>query len=182
VSNRLNRLGTLTYAVACTDPKQVSRDVGAFFRDLRREIGKPFPYVWVREWHPGGHGLHVHFLVGRYIRQSLLKEVWHRGHVDIRSRGPVRLGEGSAAEARNAARYVAKYVRKALDEDRIPGTHRYEVAQDFQPKPVFLRAPNEFEAVRAASRKMGGSPGVQWRGLDQPDWFGPIVVWMAWDR
>ena len=73
VGNRLNRFGTLTYAVACTDPKQVSMDVGTFFRDLRNEIGRPFPYVWVREWHPGGHGLHVHFLVGRFIRQSLIR-------------------------------------------------------------------------------------------------------------
>jgi len=182
VGNRLNRFGTLTYAVACTEPKQVSKDVGTFFRDLRNEIGRPFPYVWAREWHPGGHGLHVHFLVGRFIRQRLIREVWGRGLVDIRARGQVRLGEGSAAEARNAARYMAKYIRKATDEDRIPGMHRYEVAQDFQPKPVFLRASSEFDAVRAASQKMGGSPAVHWRGFDDPEWSGPIVAWMAWDR
>ena len=92
------------------------------------------------------------------------------------------MGEGSAAEARNASRYMAKYIRKAADEDRIPGMHRYEVAQDFQPKPVFLRAPSESDAVRAASRRMICSPSVQWRCFDQPDWSGPIVVWMAWER
>ena len=143
VGNRLNRFGTLTYAVACTDPKQVSRDVGVFFRDLRQEIGRPFPYVWVREWHPGGHGLHVHFLVGRFIRQRLIRGF---GAEASSTSGPgeqVRLGEGAAAEARNAARYMAKYVRKAADEDRIPGLHRYEVAQDFQPKAVCLRSSSE---------------------------------------
>ena len=83
-----------------------------------------------------------------FYSAGLIRDVWGRGLVDIRARGGL-LGEGSAAEARNAARYMAKYIRKATDEDRIPGMHRYEVAQDFQPKPVFLRAPSEFDAVRA---------------------------------
>jgi hypothetical protein len=182
VGNRLNRLGTLTYAVACSDPKRVSRDVGAFFRDLRREIGRPFPYVWVREWHPGGHGLHVHFLIGRYVPQSLLRAVWGRGIVDIRARAQVRLGEGAAAEARLAARYLSKYVSKAVQEDRIPGLHRYEVAQDFQPKALRLRWSSEAEAVLSACQRMGSVPGVQLRSDDHARWTGPSVVWMAWDR
>src|ERR1035437_392617 len=37
VANRLNRLGTLTYAEACTDERQVRRDVGEFFRKLKTE-------------------------------------------------------------------------------------------------------------------------------------------------
>ncbi len=182
VANRLNRLGTLTYAAACTDPRQVSEDVGGFFRGLRSEIGRPFPYVWVREWHPGGHGLHVHFLVGRFVRQSLIRTVWGRGIVDIRARGMQRLGEGAAAESRRAARYVAKYVSKASQEDRIPGLHRFVVAQGFQPKLVSVRAPNELEAMRIACEVMRGVPSRHWRPFRDPDWTGPLVVWMAWDR
>ncbi len=40
--------------------------------------GEAFPYLWVPEWHPGGHGLHLHFAVGRYVRQSLIRDVWGR--------------------------------------------------------------------------------------------------------
>jgi hypothetical protein len=69
VANRLNRLGTLTYAgEGCFDPLQLREDVGAFFKNLRPALGgQPFPYAWTSEWHPGGHGLHVHFGVGRYV-------------------------------------------------------------------------------------------------------------------
>ena len=41
--------------------------------------GQAFPYVWGPEWHPGGHGLHVHFIVARYVRQSLIREAWGYG-------------------------------------------------------------------------------------------------------
>ena len=59
-ANRLNRLGTLTYAEACFDPRQVRSDVARFFRRLRRLLdGDRFPYLWVPELHPGGHGFHV---------------------------------------------------------------------------------------------------------------------------
>jgi hypothetical protein len=44
-SNRLNRLGTLTYAgQGCHDPRQLRRDVGGFFRRMRGELGgEAFP-------------------------------------------------------------------------------------------------------------------------------------------
>jgi len=77
-ANRLNRLGTLTYAgQGCHDPGELRADVGSFFKGLRGQLGaKPIPYLWVPEWHPGGHGLHVHFAVGRFIKQSLIREEW----------------------------------------------------------------------------------------------------------
>ena len=82
VANRLNRLATLTYAgEGCHDPVQLRQDVAAFFKGLRPALGgRAFPYVWVPEWHPGGHGLHVHFAVGRYVRQTLIRDTWGRGH------------------------------------------------------------------------------------------------------
>ncbi len=75
-TNRLNRFVTLTYAGAgCFDHGQLRADVAGFFRGLRAELGgKPLPYLWVPEWHPGGHGLHLHFAVGRYVGHSLIRE------------------------------------------------------------------------------------------------------------
>ncbi|MGH7735462.1 MAG: rolling circle replication-associated protein [Gemmatimonadales bacterium] len=67
-ANRLNRLGTLTYGGEGNhDPAELRADVGGFFRRLRGSLGERFPYLWVPEWHKSGHGLHVHFAVGRYV-------------------------------------------------------------------------------------------------------------------
>ena len=58
--NGLNRLGTLTYRDSCTDPGQIRSDL-VFFRDLRGKLGgKPFPYAWVPEWHPGERAVELH--------------------------------------------------------------------------------------------------------------------------
>lgn len=75
-ANRLNRLGTLTYrGDGCHDPRAVREHVGEFFRVLRAGLdGEPLAYVWVPEWHKTGHGLHVHFAVGRYVPRSLIEQ------------------------------------------------------------------------------------------------------------
>jgi hypothetical protein len=67
-ANRLNRLGTLTYGGAgCQEPLRLREDLAGFFRELRAGLGAGrFPYLWVPQWHPGGHGLHAHFAVGRF--------------------------------------------------------------------------------------------------------------------
>ena len=164
-ANRLNRLGTLTYAASCRDPRQLRADVGAFFRGLRRELGgKPIPYAWTSEWHPGGHGLHVHFAVGRYVRQRLIRDVWARGIVHIKLIGDLPVGSGALEEARIAASYLAKYVSKNIASDeRVPGLHRYEVAQGFQPEQVRLAGPSEQAVIAEASEQMGGPPSRVWR-------------------
>ena len=117
VANRLNRLGTLTYAgTGCHDPAQLREDIAEFFKALRPSLGgKAFPYVWVPEWHPGGHGLHVHFVVSRYVGQTLIRDTWGRGHVHIKLLGDLPVGSGTVGEARLAARYLGKYVGKGVD-------------------------------------------------------------------
>jgi hypothetical protein len=107
-ANRLNRLATLTYAgQGCFDHAQLRSDVAEFFKGLRRELGgKPLPYLWVPEWHPGGHGLHVHFAVGRYVRQSLIRDLWGRGIVHIKLIGDLPVGSGVLEEARRVAGYL----------------------------------------------------------------------------
>ncbi len=76
------------------------------------------------EWHPGGHGLHLHFAVGRYVRHSVIGEAWGSGIVHIKLLGDLPVGSGSLEEARLAARYLGKYAGKALDGDRPAGLHR----------------------------------------------------------
>src|SRR5437870_4355768 len=83
------------------------RDVGAFFRLLRRALGRDaFPYLWVGEWHPKGHGLHVHFGVGRFIPRVAIKECWPHGFISIKLIGDVPVPVTRFAEARVTARYL----------------------------------------------------------------------------
>jgi hypothetical protein len=121
VANRLNRFVTLTYAGdGCFDPKVVRADVGSFFKPLRPALGGgPFPYAWAPEWHPGGHG-HVHFAVGRYVPQRLIRDTWARGIVHVKLIGDLPVGSGIFAEARRVAGYLCKYVGKEFDDERRP--------------------------------------------------------------
>lgn len=131
MANRLNRLGTLTYAGEGNhDPVLFRQRMGEFFRPLRAGLGgNAFPYLWVPELHKSGHGLHAHFAVGRYVPRGLIDESWGHGFVHIKLLGDLPVGSGPLAEARLAAGYLAKYVGKAFDEAKVPGLHRYEVAQ-----------------------------------------------------
>lgn len=181
-ANRLNRFATLTYAQSCRDPRQLRADVAGFFRGLRRELGgASLPYAWTSEWHPGGHGLHVHFAVGRYVRQRLIRDLWARGIVHIKLIGDLPQGSGALEEARVAAAYLAKYVSKNLDDERrTAGLHRYEVAQGFQPKRVQLWARGEVELLAEASALMGAQPSRIWRSSRSHGWLGPPSCWVAW--
>jgi hypothetical protein len=181
-ANRLNRFATLTYAGAgCFDHGQLRADVAEFFRGLRRELGgAPLPYAWVPEWHPGGHGLHVHFAVGRYVKQRLIASVWGRGIAHIKLIGDLPVGSGALEEARVAARYLAKYVSKSIGDERIPRLHRYEVAQGFQPEKVALRADTEEAVIGQASERMGTEPERMWRSGEQEGWRGSPAYWCAW--
>jgi hypothetical protein len=180
--NRLNRLGTLTYRGAgCHDPYQLRRDVAEFFRALRELLGgEPFPYVWVPEWHKTDHGLHVHFAVGRFIARRLIERAWGRGFVHIKLLGQLPVGSTARDEARQAARYLSKYVRKGFDARRIPGLHRYEVAQGFQPERVRLHGRSFDEVMAQAAEAMGGEPVEVWTSDESPGWQGPPAVWAMW--
>lgn len=180
-ANRLNRLGTLTYAGAgCHDPKQARADAGEFFRAWRSELGgDPLPYLWVPEWHPGGHGLHLHFAVGRYIKRSAIESAWGRGFVHIKLLGDLPTGSGRLEESRLAARYPGKYVSKEAEEGWC-GLHRYEVAQGFQLKRVGFTASTGHEALAQMSQQMARAPESVWWSSETEDWQGPPAVWASW--
>ena len=167
-ANRLNRLGTLTYAgTGCHDPRQARADAGEFFRELREQLdGESLPYLWVPEWHPGGHGLHLHFAVGRYIKRSAIESAWGRGFVHIKLLGDLPAGSGRLEEARLAARYLGKYVSKDAEQG-WDGLHRYEVAQGFQPRRQTFTASTGQQALAAMSEQMTRSPEYVWWSSEQ---------------
>lgn len=184
VANGLNRLGTLTYAgEGCHDERQLRVEVGEFFRALRRLLGgDPLAYLWVPEWHKSGHGLHVHFAVGRFVKRSLIEAAWGRGFVHITLLSDLPVGSGRMAEARRAAGYLAKYVGKDFAEaGRTSGLHRYEIAQGFRPVVERVWAPTFEGLLDAASVRMGARPARVWQSSEVEDWQGPPAVWVAWD-
>jgi hypothetical protein len=182
-ANRLNRLGTLTYAPPfCTDPTEVRSHAGVFFRQLRTALGgKAFPYVWVPELHADGSRFHLHFAVGRYIKQTLIRDTWGHGHVHIKLLGDLPVGSGRLAEARAAAGYLSKYVGKSFDDPRIPRRHRYDVAQGFQPERVPVWGRTALDVVERASELFGGAlPERSWNSSEAEGWQGPPAIWVQW--
>jgi hypothetical protein len=183
-ANRLNRLGTLTYrGEGCHDPYRLRTDLGAFFRELREDLqAGPLPYLWVPQWHPGGHGLHAHFAVGRFIPRGLIERSWGHGFVHIKQLNGLPVGSGELGEARLAARYLAGYAGRDLDDERRPaGLHRYEVAQGFQPDKILCYGDSAEGAIETASCVMGSEPERVWFSSSVEGWRGPPACWAQWD-
>lgn len=185
-ANRLNRLGTLTYAGAgCHDPGALRTDLGRFFRSLRSGLGgASLPYVWVPEWHPGGHGLHAHFAVGQFVPRRLIEHAWGHGFVHIKLLGDLPVGTTSLGEARKAAGYLSKYVAKTFTDPgaRVLGLHRYDLAQGFQPAVTHLDGTSAPDVLSQASALMDGRPAATWDSGDTGSWQGPPAVWAQWGR
>lgn len=177
----LNRLGTLTYAGAgCFDIDAHLTNTARFWRQLRRELGvDAVPYVRVWEWHPGGHGLHEHFAIGRFIPWTLVRDVWGLGRVDMRLIGDLPIGSTVRQEARVAARYLAPYLSKG-GEDRPMGRHRYEIAQGFPIPTEEIIGRSAEEVLAIASERMGAAPEHLWESRGSEDWPGPPSMWAAW--
>jgi hypothetical protein len=180
-ANRLNRLGTLTYAgEGQHDARAFRADLAAFFRRLRTSLGEALPYLWVPEWHPSGHGLHAHFAVGRYVRQRTIHAAWGHGFVHIKLLGDLPVGSGAIEEARLAARYLSKYVGKDLGAGAEAGLHRYDVGQGFQPRVRRLRGRTLGDVLDQAAAVMGGPPVEVWDSADDPSWDRAHAVWARW--
>lgn len=185
-TNRLNRLGTLTFAgQGCHDPVELRAHLADFFRTLRTLTGgEAFPYVWVPEWHKSGHGLHAHFAVGKFIRRAVIVQAWGHGFVHIKLLGDLPVGSGSLSESRVAARYLSKYVAKTFADPaaRALGLHRYDVAQGFKPVPVSLFGPTADDVIGQASTFFDAAPLIRWDSSERPEWQAPPAVWVQWGR
>jgi len=179
-ANRLNRLGTLTYGPPfCRDAEVVREHVGAFFRRLRGKAGRRRAYLWVPELHADGERYHVHFAVGVYVPRRWIVEAWPHGLVHIKLLGDLPIGSGTLGEARLAARYLGKYVGKALDRGPA-GLHRYEVAQGFQPRAVRLVGSTLEDVLGQASALMGYEPERVWDSAAEGALLGAHGVWASW--
>lgn len=181
-ANRLNRLGTLTYrGEGCHDPREVRADLGVFWRSLRSELGgKAFPYLWVPEWHPSGHGLHAHFAVGKYVKHSLIERAWGHGFVHVTRLTDLRVGSTPLHEGRRAARYLSKYLSKTFESDLL-GLHRFDVAQGFKPHIERLQGVTAAEALAQAVEIMRAEPAQRWSSDEKDVWLASPAVWFAWD-
>ncbi|MCB0908539.1 MAG: hypothetical protein KDB63_15620 [Nocardioidaceae bacterium] len=159
-------------------------DVARFFRALRSVVGgEPLAYLWVPEWHKSGHGLHVHFAVGRYVPRGQIDDAWGHGFVHIKRLDDMPVGSGRLAEGRRAAGYLSKYVGKSFDEpaERVAGLHRYEVAQGFTPRAVRLSGVSAVDVHDQAVEHMGGVlPERSWSSAGVEGWQGPPAVWFSW--
>jgi hypothetical protein len=137
------------------------------------------PYLWVPELHADGERYHVHLAVGRYVHYRLMRQVWPHGFVHIKRLSDLPFGSGTLGEARLAARYLAKYVGKALDAGPA-GLHRYEVAQGFQPRAHRLVGASLDEVLAQAAAIMGREPDLVWDSASDASWDGPHSVWASW--
>lgn len=184
VANGCDKLVTLTYrGDGCHDPAQFVADVHEFWVELRRLSGGDVgPYLWVPEWHPGGHGLHAHAGLAKYVPVRLIRAAWpHGDRIDIKRLTGTPVGRSPAVvteRSRVCARYLGKYVGKAFEDTRrVLGRHRYEVAQGFQPRAVALHSESREEVLRLACEAMGADA--------QRVWYSPADVeftamWAAW--
>jgi hypothetical protein len=198
VENRLVKMWVLTFGGdglhGQDGYRQVMREMHAVMKRIRRDFfrGKPFPYLFAPEPHPNGHGWHVNLMLPNvFIEKRQMQRCWGNGNVwytDFtkdrtdwlgrslgRSSGSQR---GSARSgARRAAAYAAKYIDKEIAvTDYPPRSHRYEVAQGFQP--IETRA--RFQSFAAARRFIQSHPSFGasvWEGssADWDEWFGPPV-------
>jgi hypothetical protein len=131
-----------------------------FMKKVRRDFfrGRAFPYLYVFERHPKGHGWHVHlFLQDTYIDKRSMDRLWGHGHthyLDFRKGGKTHDGQwiaaaprGGRGAARAAARYGAKYGSKTIADETEAGFHRYERSEGFN-VPKVTRRVESFDQAR----------------------------------
>jgi hypothetical protein len=133
----MRRLLTLTLnpETAPDDQAEQHRYLTERFNALRTELRDRYDglsYVWIREEGESGNP-HLHLLVDRYMPQSEVSTLASRvglGHiVDIRR-----------VNARNAARYLTKYLTKGALHDLPEGARRYGSSADID---LAVRGPKE---------------------------------------
>jgi hypothetical protein len=133
----MRRLLTLTLdpETAPDDQAQQHRYLTERFNALRTELRDRYDglsYIWIREEGESGNP-HLHLLVDRYMPQGEVSTLASRvglGHiVDIRR-----------VNARNAARYLTKYLTKGALHDLPEGARRYGSSADID---LAVRGPSE---------------------------------------
>jgi hypothetical protein len=104
---------TLTTPDAVFDPKEISRRWNNFLTLMRREYKERGKARGLRvyEYHPGGHGIHIHFVLTKYVPVQRVREL-------ARATGFGRLHVVKWDESRGSvAEYLGKYLTKGRDHD-----------------------------------------------------------------
>lgn len=176
--HRLTRMWTLTLREETTADERpiVVLKLQQFLRRVRLEL----PHVvWlaVLEWHPGGHGWHIHIVVNRFVPKQWIQTNWKHGFVDVR-RISVKGDSSSRQAVSKAASYLAKYVSKPAPEGappHVPGDHRY-----FRPLGLALTelvAEGSYEdMVRLAWEYFPAGVGWIWHSNQSEGWRAPPVL------
>lgn len=171
----LTKMWTFTFKTAQWDKKQVKAYMNEFLMRWRQlNGGKPFPYLYVIELHPEGHGYHVHVAVpgGMFTDFFQLRRVW--GHGRIRFDKNNRHSGESRNDARRLAVYLSKYLAKDLNDDHCKGEHRYEPAQGFDVQTIRRWFATFKEAEDFLHFRVEGEKFVQvWSDYEIDDWHGP---------
>lgn len=179
VSNRLDRLGTLTYAPEHLPESWVDcwEDIEDLRRKLYAELGERLPLVFTIERGDGGR-LHVHFAFGRYLPEDLVRRLWGRGFVSLRKLNVQ--GTGKRERCRRAAAYVSKYVTKSDNSEagRDFNGRRYSTSHGFGCVRRSTAVGSFAEGIALAHEWVGGAVVWSWSSADDPDWLGPPVTCM----
>ena len=170
--HRLRYMWTLTYrGDGEHDISKVRRHVEKLIAKIaNNRNGQRFPYVWVPEQHPSGHGIHVHMAVPFFYKHSNLVKAWGRGFVyctDMK-----KPGECGMVGCRRAVTYLSKYLGKAF-EDAGFGRHRYERAQGFEPYSYKVSRFDLQDGEEYACIVFRTAPTFVWRSESIETWAGP---------
>ena len=176
-ANRADRLLSMTYA---GEGQQSWAGVVEDDARFRRRLRAMYPRVAVltaAEWHPGGHGWHVHAALTGYVPVMVLARCWGQGGVQVErfkksGTGPV--------SARLVGRYVAKYLSKGMAGGERPrGSHAYEVTQGTQPLTIRLSGLDAAGVRAAVLALLGGPLSYEWCSDGTPGWRGPPTAFLS---
>lgn len=129
---------TLTFAENITDVNYANKLFDAFMKRLRRRYGDEFKYAVVLEFQQRG-AVHYHMLADlglkweneeecRLLENEFREQIWKHGWVDIKSVNHVD----------NIGAYMAKYMAKRMDDERLQGKKAYRTSHNLS-RPVILK-------------------------------------------
>jgi hypothetical protein len=176
VANGLDRLWTLTYAVAPADERAVIADMARFMRRMRAIFPK-WRYLYVIERGSENGRLHVHFATNCFVPKSAVAARWGHGFVDAR-----RLTTGRGGDPRAAARYLSKYVGKAAGgQQRRRSGRRFVPGLGLVLDAITTTHGDLIDAEASVVLLMAmGAPKHVWRSAESEDWRGPPCSVAFW--
>jgi len=169
---------TLRRTTLAEDRPAVVRLVQAFTRKVRDHWPR-LRWLAVLEWHPGGHGWHIHVVVNKYVPKPWIQANWRAGFVDVR-RITVKGDSTSRQAVSKAASYLAKYVSKDPPEGappHLPGEHRYYRPLGLSLTELVAEGSYE-EMVQLAWTYFPAGVGWVWHSSMADDWRAPPVLVM----